>query len=38
MMAWKNEGVSDSNISQDATDALFRGDPFNPKDHDDWAT
>ena len=38
VMTWKNDGVSGANISQDATDALFPGDPFNPKGHADWAT
>lgn len=38
VMTWKNDGVSGPNISQDATDALFPGDPFNPKGHADWAT
>ena len=38
VLAWKNDGVSGPNISQDATDALFPGDPFNPKGHADWAT
>ncbi|SIO07443.1 peptide/nickel transport system substrate-binding protein [Rhodovulum sp. ES.010] len=38
VLTWKNDGVSGPNISQDATDALFPGDPFNPKGHADWAT
>ncbi|MFD0979098.1 ABC transporter substrate-binding protein [Tropicimonas aquimaris] len=38
VMTWKNDGVSGPNISQDVTDALFPGDPFNPKGHADWAT
>ena len=38
VLTWKNDGVSGPNISQDATDALFPGDPFNPKGHADWAS
>ncbi|TCP60511.1 peptide/nickel transport system substrate-binding protein [Rhodovulum bhavnagarense] len=38
VLTWKNDGVSGPNISQDVTDALFPGDPFNPKGHADWAT
>ncbi|ARE38806.1 Oligopeptide ABC transporter, periplasmic oligopeptide-binding protein [Rhodovulum sp. P5] len=38
VLTWKNDGVSGPNISQDVTDAIFPGDPFNPKGHADWAT
>jgi peptide/nickel transport system substrate-binding protein len=38
ILTWKNDGVSGPNISQDVTDAIFPGDPFNPKGHADWAS
>jgi peptide/nickel transport system substrate-binding protein len=38
VITWKNDGVGGPAISQDVTDALFPGDPFNPKGHGDWAT
>jgi len=38
VMTWKNDGVAGPAISQDVTDVLFPGDPFNPKGHAEWAS
>jgi len=38
IMTWKNDGVSGPAISQDVTDVVFPGDPFNPKGHAEWAS